>query len=146
MSDHGGDRDLVPAFRRTRPSPHALFLLSLVTLLVAADGGCAARRVPTATEGPWEGNASWYGVEFHGRRAADGSRFNMYELTAAHRTLPFGTRLRVTNLRNGRTVKVTVTDRGPFVEGRIIDLSFAAAQQLGMVGGGVTPVRLELID
>ena len=70
----------------------------------------------------------------------------MYELTAAHRTLEFGTRLRVTNLGNGRTVKVTITDRGPFVEGRIIDLSFAAAQQLGMLDTGVARVRLEVID
>ncbi len=93
-----------------------------------------------------EGNASWYGADFHGRRAADGSRYNMYELTAAHRTLPFGTRLLVTSLRNGRTVKVTITDRGPFVEGRVIDLSFAAAQQIGMLNDGVVPVRLEILE
>ncbi len=93
-----------------------------------------------------EGNASWYGVDFHGRRAADGSRFNMYEFTAAHKTLPFGTRLLVTNLDNGRTVTVTITDRGPFVDDRIIDLSFAAAQEIGMLNSGVAPVRLEVIE
>ncbi len=113
-------------------------------VLFTAGAGCAARRIPGAGSGPLEGNASWYGVAFHGRLAADGSRYNMYELTAAHRTLEFGTRLLVTNLRNGRTVKVTITDRGPFVEGRIIDLSFAAAQALGMLNAGVTPVRLEV--
>ena len=77
---------------------------------------------------------------------ADGSRYNMYELTAAHRTMEFGTRLLVTNLANGRTVKVTITDRGPFIEGRIIDLSFAAAQQIGMLGTGVARVRLEVVQ
>jgi rare lipoprotein A len=120
--------------------------MSLAAMLLGGGAACAARRVPAPDMGPWEGGASWYGVEFHGRRAADGSRFNMYELTAAHRTLDFGTRLLVTNLSNGRTVKVTVNDRGPFVEGRIIDLSFAAAQQLDMLDDGVTPVRLEVID
>ncbi len=114
-------------------------------VLLTAGAGCAARRIPGGGGGPLEGNASWYGVAFHGRLAADGSRYNMYELTAAHKTLEFGTRLLVTNLRNGRTVKVTITDRGPFVEGRIIDLSFAAAQALGMLDAGVAPVRLEVI-
>lgn len=89
--------------------------------------------------------ASWYGQDFHGRRTADGSRYNMYELTAAHRTLAFGTRLRVTNLDNDRDVVVVVNDRGPFVEGRILDVSFAAAQELGMVGEGVARVRIEVV-
>ncbi|HEX9700638.1 MAG TPA: septal ring lytic transglycosylase RlpA family protein [Acidobacteriota bacterium] len=120
------------------------FLALLVLWGIAA--GCAARRPPgSADTGPWEGNASWYGVDYHGRRAADGSRYNMYELTAAHRTLPFGTRLQVTNLANGRTVKVKVTDRGPFVDGRIIDMSFAAAQQLDILRAGVARVRVEVI-
>jgi len=116
----------------------------LLAMTVGA-AGCAARQLPAADVGPWEGSASWYGVDFHGRRAADGSRYNMYELTAAHRTMEFGTRLLVTNLENGRTVKVTITDRGPFIEGRIIDLSFAAAQQIGMLDTGVARVRLEVI-
>ncbi|MGD8816065.1 MAG: septal ring lytic transglycosylase RlpA family protein [Acidobacteriota bacterium] len=122
--------------------------LLVVGVILASALGCAARHVPAAAidAGPLEGGASWYGIQFHGRRAADGSRYNMYELTAAHRTLPLGTRVKVTNLSNGRTVKVTITDRGPFVEGRIIDLSFSAAQQLGMLGAGVTRVRLEVID
>ena len=118
-----------------------------VLVLAALIAGCATRRPLVVTEGgPWEGNASWYGIQFHGRLAADGSRYNMYELTAAHRTLPFGTRLLVTNLRNGRRVKVKITDRGPFIEGRIIDLSFAAAQELDMLKDGVVPVRLEPIS
>lgn len=124
----------------------ALVATVLVLTVLGGSTGCAARRVPAVGEGPWEGTASWYGADFHGRRAADGSRYNMYELTAAHPTLEFGTRLLVTNLGNGHTVKVTVTDRGPFVDGRIIDLSFAAAQQLGMLGSGTARVRLEVID
>ena len=118
--------------------------IALLLLATFTAAGCAARQLPAA-EGALEGNASWYGIDFHGRLAADGSRYNMYEFTAAHKTLPFGTRLLVTNLSNGRTVKVTITDRGPFVEGRIIDLSFAAAQAIGMVQAGVAPVRCEVI-
>lgn len=125
----------------------AASLLSLAAAVLVAVGGCAAHRVPAEGEAtPPEGPASWYGVQYHGRRAADGSRYNMYEMTAAHPTLPFGTRVRVTNLTNDRRVEVEITDRGPFVEGRIIDLSYAAAQALGMVGAGVTRVRLEVLD
>ena len=126
--------------------PRKLAAVATVLLLLSGAVGCAARNVRAAGGAPLEGNASWYGVDFHGRRAADGSRFNMYEFTAAHKTLPFGTRLLVTNLNNGRTVKVTITDRGPFVDDRIIDLSFAAAQEIGMLNAGVAPVRLEVIE
>ncbi|HJO29635.1 MAG TPA: septal ring lytic transglycosylase RlpA family protein [Acidobacteriota bacterium] len=118
-------------------------IVGMVFLTAAA--GCAARRVPTGGGGAPEGDASWYGIAYHGRIAADGSRYNMYEFTAAHKTLEFGTQLLVTNLSNGRTVKVKITDRGPFVEGRIIDLSFTAAQALGMLNDGVAPVHLEII-
>ncbi|MBU91074.1 MAG: septal ring lytic transglycosylase RlpA family protein [Acidobacteriota bacterium] len=114
-------------------------------VFLTAAAGCAARRVPTGGGGAPEGDASWYGIAYHGRIAADGSRYNMYEFTAAHKTLEFGTQLLVTNLSNGRTVKVKITDRGPFVEGRIIDLSFTAAQALGMLNDGVAPVHLEII-
>jgi rare lipoprotein A len=77
---------------------------------------------------------------------ASGQRFNMYELIAAHRTLPLGSRVRVVNLTNARSVAVTITDRGPFVKGRIIDLSYAAARQIGILGPGTAPVRLEILD
>jgi peptidoglycan lytic transglycosylase len=87
--------------------------------------------------------ASWYGKEFEGRRTAAGSVFHARDLTAAHRTLDLGTRVRVTELRSGRSVVVQITDRGPFVPDRGIDLSFAAARQLGIVHRGVAPVRLE---
>jgi rare lipoprotein A len=93
-----------------------------------------------------EGNASWYGEPFHGRRASNGEIYDMYKLTAAHRTLPFDTVVRVTNLSNGKTTTVRITDRGPFVNDRIIDLSFAAARQIDSVGAGVVPVRLEIVS
>ncbi|MFV3307317.1 septal ring lytic transglycosylase RlpA family protein [Pseudomonas sp. NY15181] len=93
-----------------------------------------------------EGTASYYGKAHHGKRTASGERFNLNALTAAHRTLPFGTRVKVTNLNNGRSVVVRINDRGPFGRGRIIDLSRAAAEQLNMLRTGTAPVRLESLD
>jgi peptidoglycan lytic transglycosylase len=92
-----------------------------------------------------EGNASWYGVPFNGRRASNGEIYDMNKLTAAHRTLPFETVVRVTNLNNGKTTTVRITDRGPFVDNRIIDLSQAAAREIESIGPGVVPVRLEVL-
>jgi rare lipoprotein A len=92
-----------------------------------------------------EGNASWYGIPFNGRRASNGEIYDMYKLTAAHRTLPFETVVRVTNLHNGKSTTVRITDRGPFVENRIIDLSLAAAREIESVGPGVVPVRVEVL-
>jgi len=92
-----------------------------------------------------EGNASWYGVPFHGRRASNGEIYDMYKLTAAHRTLPFETMVRVTNLNNGVSTIVRITDRGPFVDNRIIDLSLAAAREVDSVAAGVVPVRVEVL-
>ena len=89
--------------------------------------------------------ASWYGPGFHGRRTANGERFNQNDLTAAHRTLPFGTKVKVTNLRNGRSVVVRVNDRGPFSRGRVIDLSKAAARIIGVFQSGTAPVLLEIL-
>jgi rare lipoprotein A len=93
-----------------------------------------------------EGRASWYGAPFHGRRASNGEIYDMYKLTAAHRTLPFETVVRVTNLGNGKSTVVRITDRGPFVDNRIIDLSLAAAREIESVGPGVVPVRLEILS
>jgi rare lipoprotein A len=93
-----------------------------------------------------EGNASWYGPPFHGRRASNGEIYDMNKLTAAHRTMAFNTMVRVKNLTNGKTVVVRITDRGPFVENRIIDLSRAAAQAIESIGPGVVPVRLEVVS
>lgn len=92
------------------------------------------------------GMASWYGPGFHGNPSASGERFNQNALTAAHRTLPFGTRVLVTNLDNGQSVVVRINDRGPFHGNRVIDLSMGAARVLGLVQSGVAPVRLEVID
>jgi rare lipoprotein A len=98
--------------------------------------------VPGTTQ---TGIASWYGPGFHGNPTSSGEIFDQNELTAAHQTLPLGTRVAVTNMENGRSVEVRVNDRGPFVDGRIIDLSHAAARSLGMIGPGTAPVRLEVL-
>ncbi len=92
-----------------------------------------------------DGVASYYGRRFHGRRTANGERFDMNQLTAAHRTLPFGSRVRVTNPRTGRSVVVRINDRGPFVRGRHIDLSRRAAEEIGIIRRGHADVRLELL-
>jgi rare lipoprotein A (peptidoglycan hydrolase) len=91
------------------------------------------------------GIASWYGPRFHGKKTASGEIYDQNKLTAAHKTVPLGTKARVTNLENGSTVEVEINDRGPFVEGRIIDLSRAAARALGLVKLGTAPVQVELI-
>jgi rare lipoprotein A len=88
------------------------------------------------------GIASWYGKKFHGRKTASGELYNMYAITAAHKTLPLGTYVRVYNLDNGKTVDVRINDRGPFVRGRIIDLSYEAAQRIGLVGPGTAPAEI----
>ena len=91
------------------------------------------------------GLASWYGRPHHGRRTASGEVYDMRDFTAAHRTLPLGTRVMVTNVDNGQVVEVRINDRGPFVQGRIIDLSYGAARILGATGAGVIPVRLRVV-
>lgn len=122
----------------------AVLILALLPLL-ATDGAAKAQRadLPIFVQ---HGTASWYGPRFHGRRTASGQRFNQYHLTAAHKKLPLGTRAIVTNLRNGRTVEVEINDRGPYVRGRVIDLSRAAAEHLGMRESGTTPVRIEVLE
>jgi rare lipoprotein A len=92
-----------------------------------------------------EGLASWYGGKFQGRLTANGEIFDTNQLSAAHRSLPFGTIVKVTNLENGSSIEVRINDRGPFIEDRIIDLSRAAADALGMTKRGVAPVRLEMV-
>lgn len=91
------------------------------------------------------GVASWYGEQFHGRQAANGEIFNMEAMTAAHRTMPLGSIVRVVNLANGKHLHVRITDRGPYVNGRILDLSRAAAAELGMEQGGVAHVQVEIV-
>jgi rare lipoprotein A len=118
-------------------------------LAVVVAFGCStasSRPAPPVRLG-WEqsGEASWYGVPYHGRRTASGEIYDMHKLTAAHQTLPMGTRVVVTHRATGRSIEVRINDRGPFKRGRIVDLSYAAAQHLGVVGPGVIPVRLVVV-
>lgn len=93
-----------------------------------------------------EGVASYYADEFNGRQTSNGETYDMYQMTAAHQTLPFNSRVRVTNLNNGKSVEVRINDRGPFKDNRIIDLSLAAAKFLEMIGPGTAQVRIEVIE
>jgi rare lipoprotein A len=130
--------------RRWRPLPGVLVALVLA--------GCAAtppQLLPSAPGAPGlteTGRASWYGEAHHGRRTANGERFDMHAMTAAHPSLPFGTRLRVVNLDNDRAVEVRVNDRGPSVPGRILDLSYAAARALRAIEAGIIRVRLTVLS
>ncbi len=126
-----------------------LFLLPLL-LLAACSVPPSRVKLPSAP-GPQNavsqtGIASWYGPGFHGKATASGTIYDQNDLTAAHQTLPLGTRVMVTSLETGISTEVTINDRGPFAKGRIIDLSFAAGKALGMIGPGTIPVRVEVID
>ena len=176
MSEVAIDLSLFRKFRgnarreRAFSSSPAITLLTLVLIASAACGHKKNRMVPVpAAPQPSpvkrnspapqaipppvlpagyveEGIASWYGIPFNGRHAADGEIYDMETLVAAHKLMPFNTWLRVTNLSNNKTVNVRIIDRGPFVEGRIIDLSKAAARQIDMIGPGTSRVRLEVMD
>ena len=132
-------------------------LRSLAVAVVAAGllGACASSSgsdrqlgyAPSAGVASSQvGTASWYGGKFHGRRTASGERYNMHALTAAHRNLPFGTKVRVINLENNHRVIVTINDRGPFVKGRVIDVSKRAADMLDMRRAGVARVRVDVLQ
>jgi rare lipoprotein A len=130
---------------RSRTAAVAL-LLAAVSLISA----CHKKTKPQVAMVPRAGAtdtglASWYGYPYHGRRAANGEIYDMEKLTAAHRTLPFDTWVAVRNLSNDKSVTVRITDRGPFVDGRIIDLSKAAAREIDMIGPGVTRVQLTIV-
>lgn len=116
--------------------------------MAAAPACGGAQAHPPARRGAvTRGLAAWYGAKFHGRRTASGERFDRRALTAAHRTLPFGTRVRVTNLANGRSVIVRINDRGPYGRrNRIIDVSEAAARRLGMLRSGVARVEIVVVE
>jgi rare lipoprotein A len=132
-------------------------VLGMVGSLLVVLGGCTAPETPAPVGEPaaaapepeplYEevGKASWYGPWHQGRKTASGERFDMNKLTAAHPSLPLGTEARITNLENGRSVDVTVNDRGPYVKGRSIDLSAKAAQAIGMKKQGVATVRIEVL-
>jgi rare lipoprotein A len=133
----------LPAGQKRKIFPWSLLLLFVSALL----SSCAS--VPEKAYMPPPGvqylTASWYGPKFHGRPTASGERFDMYAMTCAHKTYKFGTKLRVTNPDNGRSVVVTVNDRGPFVRGRDLDLSYGAAREIGLVEKGVGRVRVEYL-
>lgn len=128
----------------------------LVALMLLTSAACATRSIklpppaappdtevsPGATQ---EGVASWYGPGFHGKRTTSGEVYDQHDLTAAHQSLPLGTRVEVTNVQNGRSVEVRINDRGPFAKSRVIDLSYAAASTLDMIGAGTAPVRLQVL-
>jgi rare lipoprotein A len=127
--------------------PLTLLGVLAAALLLAACAG------PRSAYAPWPprpgdaetGLASWYGGKFHGRKTSSGEIYDMYQITAAHKTLPLGTWVEVIHLETGRSIQVRVNDRGPFVAGRIIDLSYGAARMLGMVNEGVAPVRVRAL-
>jgi len=141
---------------------HGLAIAFLIVGLGAAQGPNNSEAKPAPTSSihvipavrkqvgktkPYQvGTASWYGKNFEGKETASGEPYNMYDMTAAHLTLPMGSYVKVTNLRNGKAVVVRVNDRGPIVPGRIIDLSYGAAQALQMRAHGLQRVRLDLID
>jgi rare lipoprotein A len=130
-----------------RRSSLAGLVIGCLAALLAMGCGTTSARSATPVRLGWEqsGEASWYGVPYHGRQTASGEIYDMYKLTAAHPTLPMGTRVVVTHRETRRAVEVRINDRGPFKRGRIIDLSYAAAQRLGVVGPGVIPVRLVVV-
>ncbi|MGQ9857885.1 MAG: septal ring lytic transglycosylase RlpA family protein [Thermodesulfobacteriota bacterium] len=143
--------------------PRILLTVALGAMALVWTWGCASRQPPQSTArqtppraapesaagGPvrvQEGVASWYGPGFHGNPTSSGDTYDMFQMTAAHRTLPLGTKVLVTNLENRRTVEVVINDRGPFVKDRVIDLSYSAARVLGMIGPGTTRVSLEILE
>ena len=119
--------------------------VGILALLILDLAGCAFLRSSPSGIQVQRGLASWYGKDFHGRPTSSGEPYDMFRHTAAHRTLPLGTVVEVINLQNGKTTRVRINDRGPFVRGRIIDLSYAAARDLGMVEAGVVPVELRVL-
>ena len=138
------------AARRSATNPPATAPESSAPAATAPGSAPTAARpraVPSAVPGEYteQGVASWYGPQFNGRKTSDGEIYDMYQLTAAHRTLPFNAIVRVTNLNNGKEVNVRINDRGPFVANRVIDLSYSAAQAIGMVGPGTAQVRLDVV-
>ena len=127
-------------------------LLPILLVSIVVAGACAQQKGPSTSPASIErrhvetGQASWYGKAHQGALTASGERFDMHALTAAHRTLPFGTIVRVTHLKSGKSVNVRINDRGPFRGGRIIDLSYEAARKLGFVARGTARVEITVVD
>jgi len=135
-------KTLADIFYRLKYSGLRLKIIVLLLILVS----CAPKKPPTVEyipEGAKKGVASWYGAEFHGRPTASGEIYNMYDYTCAHREYPFGTKLKVINLKNNKDVVCTVNDRGPFIPGRDIDLSYASAKKIDLIATGTADVLME---
>jgi rare lipoprotein A len=130
---------------RTARTSYAALALGLVLAVAPLTGCSLPHQFGDRTVATERGDASYYAHDFHGRKTASGEAFDMHELTAAHRTLPMGTRVRVTRLDNGRDVVVRINDRGPFKRGRVIDVSYEAARKLDLIAAGVAPVKLEVL-
>jgi len=124
--------------------------LAVVFLAILSLVGCASHRMPGTSPDllgySESGKASYYSMKYQFRKTASGERFNNYSMTAAHRYLPFGTKLMVTNITNGRTVKVRINDRGPFIKGRIIDLTQAAFSEIENLDKGITEVQIKVVN
>lgn len=114
------------------------FYILLLVLFIGVSSCGPAKQIE-------RGEASYYHNKYRGKKTASGEKFRQYKRTAAHKTLPLGTKVKVTNLKNGKKVRVTINDRGPFIEGRIIDLSRKAARKVDMLNDGVAPVKIEYI-
>ena len=122
-----------------------LLLITIISVSLLYSCGVSKVKNETSKFSFYEkGEASWYGPGFNGKKTANGETFDMYKLTAAHKKLAFGTKVRVTNLNNDKSVIVRINDRGPFVKGRVIDLSKKAAQQIEMINAGHVPVKIEI--
>jgi len=129
-----------------RSFPSGILGFLILSFLAACSLPVTKTDLTTPSRPTQTGVASWYGPGFHGKLTASGAIYDQHDLTAAHQTLPLGTRVMVVNLKNGRSTEVTINDRGPFAKGRVLDLSYAAAQTLGLIGPGTVPVRIEVID
>ena len=137
---------MLPSPQRAPPLGR-LGMAAIAASLVLSSTGCSAHRFEQNRPGAVQrGVASWYGADFHGRRTASGSVYDMHDMTAAHRELPLGSQVEVRNLENGKSVRVEITDRGPFKKGRIVDMSYAAAQELGMLQKGTAKVELQILE
>ena len=129
----------------------AMFIVSCGSSIAYGDyvdtTGWSRKQIESIKKHPQTqiGIASYYGKKFHKKRTANGEIFNMYKVSAAHKSYPLGTKVRVTNLENGKSIKLVINDRGPFVKGRIIDLSYKAARKLDFVNQGTTKVRINVI-
>lgn len=134
-------------------TPQGLLPLLLVSICFIMTTGCSSKKSDSGNSyhslknQPFKknGTASYYAHRFHGRKTASGERFDMHAMTAAHKTLKFGTRVKVTNKANGKSVIVRINDRGPYAKGRMIDVSYAAAKKLGMIRSGTAKVSLSVV-